>query len=85
MAAQIYFAVSDKHVSFRITGKQVHLQTVKIEEMPHNQGLHCKNINKSYMHHNLEISTGDPLKYKMGNSILILSICLGTAIRMKRG
>ena len=42
------------------------------DEMPHNvafhQGLHC--LQK---HHDLEISTIEPLKYKMGNSILILS------------
>ena len=29
------------------------------------------------MHHNLEISTSDPLKYEMVNSILILSTCIG--------
>ena len=36
------------------------------------------------MHHNLEISTCDPLKYKMDNSVLILSTYMGESIRMKR-
>ena len=35
------------------------------------------------MHHNLEISTCDHLICIMGNSILILSTCLGKSIRMK--
>ena len=35
------------------------------------------------MHPNLEISTCDPLIYKMSNSILILSTCMGKSIRMK--
>ena len=34
--------------------------------------------------HNFEISTCDPLKHKMDYSILIVSICLGKSIRMKR-
>ena len=55
------------------------------DEMTHNaafhQGLHClqrsKQIFMTETHHNLEISTCDPLKYKMDNSILIVSICMG--------
>ena len=35
------------------------------------------------MHHNLEASTCDPLKYNMGNSILILSTCMGKCVRLK--
>ena len=34
--------------------------------------------------HKLESFTGDPVKYKMGNSILILSTYMGKSIRMKR-
>ena len=90
--AQIYFAVSDYPFSFWITGKQVLWQTVKTDEMPHNvtfhQGLHCKNRKQIFMtemHLNSEISTCHPLKSKMGNSILILSTCMGKSIIMKRG
>ena len=36
------------------------------------------------MHNNLEISTCDPLKHNMDYPILIVSICLGKSIRMKR-
>ena len=36
------------------------------------------------MHHNLEVSTRDPLKYTMGNFILILSTCMGKSIIIKR-
>ena len=31
------------------------------------------------------VSTCDPLRYKMGNSILIISICMVKAIIIKRG
>ena len=52
------------------------------DEMPHNgpfhQGLQClqrkKEIFKTERHHNLVSFACDLLKYKMGNSILILSI-----------
>ena len=36
------------------------------------------------MHQNLENSTCDPLKYKMGNPMVIVSICLGKYIRIQR-
>ena len=36
------------------------------------------------MHHYLEISTCDPLKYKMGNSILNLSTYLGKFIKNEK-
>ena len=55
------------------------------DEMQHkaafHQGLHCslrrKQPSGTEMHHVVEISTCDPLKYKMDNSILIVSICMG--------
>ena len=28
------------------------------------------------MHHNLEMSIGEPLKFKMGGSVLVLSKCM---------
>ena len=46
------------------------------------QGLHCLLRLKQHsgteicLHHNLETSTCDPLKYKMGNPILNTSICM---------
>ena len=54
-------------------------------EMKHNaafhQGLHCflrlKQPSGTEIHHNLENSTCDPLKYTIGNPILIVSICMG--------
>ena len=57
------------------------------DEMPHNVAFIrictvCKDRNK--FHHNLEISTCDHLKYKMGNPILIRSTFMGKSIRMKR-
>ena len=60
--------------------------------MPHkaafHRGLHCllrqKQSSGTEMHHNLEISTCDPLKYKMGISILVLSTCMAKFIGMKR-
>ena len=45
------------------------------------QGLHCllrlKRPSGTEIHHNLETSTCHPLKYKMGNPILNVSICMG--------
>ena len=62
-------------------------QTVKTHQMQHkaslHQGLHCLLrfktifIIKRYM-------TSNPVKYKMDNSIFIVSICMGYSIRMKR-
>ena len=49
----------------------------KIEQATTNRILKLKQIFMAEMHHNLEISACDPLKYKMGNSILILPTCLG--------
>ena len=37
------------------------------------------------IHHNLVTSTCYPLKYKMGNPILIVLICMGKSIRIHRG
>ena len=62
------------------------------DEMQHNaafhQGLHCllrlKQPSGTEIHHNLKISTCDPLKYKMGNPILIVSMCMGESIRIQR-
>ena len=62
------------------------------DEMQHNaafhQGLHCllrlKQPSETALHHNLENSTCDHLKYTMGSPILIVSICLGNSIRIQR-
>ena len=62
------------------------------DEMQHNaafhQGLHCllrqNQLLGTEIHHNLETSTCDPLKYKMGNTILIVLIYMGKSIRIKR-
>ena len=62
------------------------------DEMQHNaafhQDLHCllrlKQPSGTDKHHDLETSTGDPLKYKMDNSILIVSICMGKSTRIQR-
>ena len=59
--------------------------------MQHNaafhQGLRClqrlKQPSGTEKYHNLEISTCDPLKYTMGNPILIVSICMGKPIRIQ--
>ena len=56
--------------------------TEDLDEMQHNaafhQGLHCllrlKPTSRAVIHHNLENSTCDPLKYKMCSPILIVSI-----------
>ena len=62
------------------------------DEMQHNaafhQGLHCllglKQSSWTEIHHNLENSTCDPLKYTMGCPILIVSICMRKSIRIRR-
>ena len=62
------------------------------DEMQHNAafhlGLHCLlTLNKpslAEIHHNFKTSTRYPLKYKMGNPILIVSICMGKSIRIQR-
>ena len=36
------------------------------------------------MHQFIEMMTGSPLKYKMDNSIRIVSLCMGSSIGMKR-
>ena len=52
------------------------------------QGLNCllglKQPSGTQLHHNLENSTCDPLKYTMGSPILIVSICMGKSIRIQR-
>ena len=51
-------------------------------------GLHClsrlEQSSGPAIHHNLENSTCDPLKYTMGSSILIVSRCMGKAIRIQK-
>ena len=62
------------------------------DEMQHDaafhQGLHClfrsKQPSQIEIHHNEETSTCDPLKYKMGNPILIVLICMGKSTRIQR-
>ena len=62
------------------------------DEMQHNaafhQGLHCllglKQPLETEIHHNLENSTCDPLKYTMDCPILIVSIYMGKSIRIQR-
>ena len=52
------------------------------------QGLHClvrlKQPSGTEIHHNLENSTCDSLKYTMGILIVIISICMGKSIRIQR-
>ena len=60
--------------------------------MQHNaavhQGQHCvlrlKQPSGTNLHHNLENSTCDPLKYTIGSPIHIESICMGKSIRILR-
>ena len=60
--------------------------------MQHNaafhQGLHCllrlKQFSGTEIHHNLENSTCDPLKYIIDNRILIVLICMGKSIGIQR-
>ena len=62
------------------------------DEMKHNaafhQGLQCylrlKQPSGTEIHHNLDNYTCDPFKNTMGNSILIVSICMGKPIRIQR-
>ena len=44
--------------------------------------LRLKRLSGTEIHHNLETSSFDPLKYKIGNPILILSQCVGKYIRI---
>ena len=61
------------------------------DEMQHNaafhQGLHCllrlKQPSGTEICHNLENSICDPLKYTLGSPILVVSICMGKAIRIQ--
>ena len=52
------------------------------------QDLHCllrlKQLSGTVIHHNLENSTCDPLKYTVGSPILIVSVCMGKSIRIQR-
>ena len=54
------------------------------------QGLHCLLRLKLplgteiYIRHNFENSTCEPLKYKVGSPMLIVSICMGKSIRIQR-
>ena len=62
------------------------------DEMQHNaafhQDLHCllrlKQSSGTEIHLDLETSTFDPLKCKMDNPLLIVSICMGKTTRTKR-
>ena len=53
------------------------------DEMQHHQGLHCllklKQRSGTEIHHKLETSNCDPLKYKMGKPT-----CIGKPIRIQR-
>ena len=57
------------------------------DEMQH-KGLHCflrlKQLSGIEIHHNLETSTCDPLKYKMGSPILIVSMYMGKYTLIQR-
>ena len=63
------------------------------DEIPHkaafHQGLHCllryKQSSVIEIHTFIEISTCNPFKYKMANSILIVSICLVIIHKNKKG
>ena len=54
----------------------------------HNAAFHCllrlKQSSGTDLNHNLENATCDPLKYTLGSPILIVSICMGKSIRIKR-
>ena len=63
-----------------------------LDEMQHNaaafhQGLHCllrlKQPSGTEIHHNIENSTCDPLKYTMDSPVFIVSICMGKSIRIQ--
>ena len=62
------------------------------DEMQHNnashQGLHClhrlKRSLRTEIHHNLENSNGDPLKFTMDSPILTVSIFMEKSIRIQR-
>ena len=51
-------------------------------------GLHCllrlKQPAEIEIHHNLETSSCDIFMYKLGNSILIVSMCMRNSIRIQR-
>ena len=51
-------------------------------------GLHCmlrlKQPSRTEKHHSLENFICDPLKYKIGNPILIVSKCMGKSISIQR-
>ena len=51
------------------------------------QGLHCCVCYDSgiEIHHDLESSTCDPLKYKMDISVLIVSMCIRKTTRIQKG
>ena len=63
------------------------------DEMQHDaafhQGMHgllrLKQPSGTEIHHNLENSTCDPLKYTMGNPTLIVSICMEKSTRIQKG
>ena len=87
--ASEFQGINPFHSGYLLTG--ILANSEDPEEMSHNtafhQGLHCmKRYKPIFMAkmQNLEISTCDTLKYKMGNTILILSTCMGISNRMKR-
>ena len=51
------------------------------------QGMHCllrfKQPSGTEIHHNLETSTCDPLKYTMGSPLPVVSLCMGKSIRIQ--
>ena len=50
------------------------------------QGLHCllklKQPAETEIHHNLDTSSCDPLKYKLVSPILIVTLCMRNSIRL---
>ena len=52
------------------------------------QGFQCllrlKQQSGKVIHHNLENSSCNPLKYTMGSTVLIVSVCMGKSIKIQR-
>ena len=91
-----FWHISSLTLCIMDTPKWILWQTVKTQMkcsiMQHNaafhQGLHCllrlKHPSGTEIYHNLENYTCDPLMYTMGSPILMVSICMGKSIKMKR-
>ena len=67
--------------------------SVDTGEMEHHAafhlGQHCllrlKQHSGTKIHHNLEVFTCHPLKYKIDNSIFFVSICMGKSTKNSKG